>query len=65
MMLILIFLKLTSSSHLSIYNLITFLIGILPDLADNQYMISADCYETYYSLEYRRDIKINNILNAG
>jgi len=47
MMLILVFLKLTSSSHLSIYNLITFLIGILPDLADNQYMISADCYETY------------------
>ena len=31
----------------------------------NDFCCSNNCYETYYSLEYRRDIKINNILNAG
>ena len=31
----------------------------------NDFCCCNDCYETYYSLEYRRDIKIKNILNAG
>lgn len=31
----------------------------------NDFCCSNNCYETYYSLEYRRDIKINNILNAS
>ena len=40
--------------------------GTYETLVDmNDHCCSFDCYETYYSLEYRRDIKINNILNAS
>lgn len=31
----------------------------------NDFCCSMECYETYYSLEYIRDRKINNILNYG
>ncbi len=38
--------------------------GLFETIVDmNDHCCSNDCYETYYSLEYRRDIKIKNLLN--
>jgi hypothetical protein len=38
--------------------------GYFETLVDfNDFCCCSECYETYYSIEYRRDMKINNLLN--